>query len=107
MSRLNLLYLTLAVAACSGLVSAAEWTKTYTIGASPELRVDTNDGAVTVRVWDQNRIEARIITKGWDIGAGGVHITDHQTGDHVDVEARVPEFHFDVFNMHERSLRIE
>ncbi len=107
MSRLNLLYVTLALGAFSGIVSAAEWTKTYTIGASPELRVDTNDGAVTVRVWDENRIEARIITKGWEIGPGGVHVTDHQTGDHVDVEARVPEFHFDIFNMHERSLRIE
>ncbi len=107
MSRLNLLYLTLAAAAFSGIVSAAEWTKTYTIGATPDLRIDTNDGAVTVRVWDQNRIEARIITKGWDIGPGGVRVTDHQTGDHVDVEARVPEFHLNIFEGHERSLRIE
>jgi hypothetical protein len=107
MSRKNLFSITFAAAAFCGVMSAAEWNRTYTVSAAPELRIDTNDGAVTVRVWDEKRIEVRILTRGWNIGPGGVHIDEHQTGDRVDVQARLPEFHMDVFNMQERWLRIE
>jgi len=101
-------YLHLFAAATLGccLASAGQWTKTYIVAGKPDLRVETNDGAVTVTAWDQKRIEAVVITKGWNIGGNEVQIHEHQVGDHVDIVAKVPN-HVDFFNFEDRSLRIE
>src|SRR6202022_4557152 len=40
--------------------------------------------------WDQNKIEARVTAEGWKIGGGGVKVLDHQTGDSVELEVRLP-----------------
>ena len=107
MHRRTSLYLIAAATMACGLASAAQWTKTYNVAGKPELRVETNDGSVTIRTWDEKRIEAVVITNGWKIGAGEVEVHEHQDGDRVTVEARVPNGHFDFLNFEERSLRIE
>ena len=99
---LNRLALLALLAASLGL--ADEWSKTFPISATAELRVDTNDGAVTVRAWDMNRIDARVVTTGWKIGPGEVQVRDHQTGDRVELDVRLP---VRSWNIGSRTVRIE
>ena len=104
-TRSYLYPLAAATLAC-GLASAAQWTKSYTVTGRPSLRVETNDGSVTIHTWDEKRIEAVVITTGWRIGSGEVEVHERQTGDQVQLEARVPK-HVDFLNFESRSLHIE
>ena len=74
----------------SSLARADEWSKTFTITGKPELRVETSDANIQVDTWDKNTIEARVTTERWKIGEGGVKIYDHQAGDSVELEVRLP-----------------
>ena len=72
------------------LVRAEQWSKTFTITGRPDLRVETSDANIRADTWSQNTIEARVIAEGWKIGEGGVKVLDHQTGDAVELEVRLP-----------------
>src|SRR5580692_11343323 len=69
---------------------ADEWSKTYNLTGRPELRVETSDANIRVTTWDQNTIEAKVITTRYKIGEGGIRIEEHQTGDAVEIEVRYP-----------------
>lgn len=89
-------HLTLALCAIALLISAAhadDWSKTYDVGRTPQLRVDTSDANIRLDTWDQNRIEARVTTSGWKIGEGGIKIVERQVGDSVEIEVRFPNRH--------------
>lgn len=92
MSRI--LQLSLLTALLSTAVLADEWSKKFPISGRPELRVNTGDGSVRVRTWDRKEIEARVITVGYKIGPGDVRVVEHQTGDLVELELRVPHVSF-------------
>ncbi|HEX4595244.1 MAG TPA: DUF4097 family beta strand repeat-containing protein, partial [Bryobacteraceae bacterium] len=91
--------------AISGVASADDWSKTFQVSGRPELRVNVNDGSVTVRTWDRKEIEARVTTVHWRI-PGEVQVIDHQTGDHVDLEVRMPHHQF-MLNFGQRSVQVE
>lgn len=76
--------------AAAPLVQAEQWSKTFTLTGKPDLRVETSDANIRVDTWEQNTIEARVTTEGWKIGEGGVRLVDHQTGDSVELEVRLP-----------------
>jgi len=90
----------------SSVVLAGDWSKTFTVAGKPDLRVDSNDGAVNIRTWDRKEIEARVYTEGWKIAPGEVTISDHQTGDHVELEVRIPHHGFEI-TFGRRSVRVE
>ena len=69
---------------------AQDWSKTYTVGAKPSLRVDTNDAAIEVTRGSSNSISARVVTQGYKNGAADLHITEHQDGDKVDLTVHFP-----------------
>ena len=69
---------------------ADEWSKTYNLTGKPELRVETSDADIRVTTWDQNTIEAKVITSRYKIGEGGIRVDEHQTGDLVEIEVRYP-----------------
>jgi DUF4097 and DUF4098 domain-containing protein YvlB len=75
---------------------ADEWSKTYTIGGKPDLRVETSDANIRVTTWDQNTIEARVITERYKIGEDGIQIEEHQSGDSVEIEVRYPRHEFNI-----------
>jgi DUF4097 and DUF4098 domain-containing protein YvlB len=85
---------------------AEDWTKTYTITGQPDLRVDTSDADIHVSTWDQNTIEAKITTAHYKIGEGGIRITEHQTGDTVEIEVRYPHNHVMVMDWHNHRVDI-
>ena len=84
--------------------TADHWTRTYPVTGKPALRIDTDDGAVVVRAGNANIIEAHVTTTGWRIGNDEVRVTDHRTGDQVDIEVRIPK---QMWNLGQRSVRVE
>jgi len=102
---------TMILALCSValLLTAAQaddWSKTYDVSAMPQLRVDTSDAEIRLDTWDQNKIEARVTTERYKIGEGGVKIIEHQTGNAVEIEVRLPNHHFSV-DWGQRRVSIE
>jgi DUF4097 and DUF4098 domain-containing protein YvlB len=81
-----------------------EWTKSYTVGSQPEIRVETGDGGVTVRTWDQNRIDVRVTSKGWE--QDELRIIESQTGDAVSVQVKLPKMQFN-WGTSNRWVRVE
>ena len=73
---------------------ADEWNKTYAVSGVPELRVHIADGRVDVHAGSSSEIAAHVTTRGWKIGPSEVQIIEHQMGNMVDLEVRVPHEHF-------------
>jgi hypothetical protein len=80
--------------------SADEWSKTYNLTGKPDLRVETSDASIRVTTWDQNTIEAKVITRHYKIGEGGIQVEERQNGDSVEIEVRYPHHDFNVGFMH-------
>src|SRR5262245_29179980 len=96
-----------AVLANPGTARADEWHRTYNVSGKSTVHIETNDGAVRVSTWEGKQIEARVETTGWRIDDGEVRIIERQTGDRLDLEARVPNSHWNWNGYRNRSLRIE
>lgn len=76
--------------------SADEWSKTYNLSGKPNLRVETSDANIRVSTWDQNTIEAKVLTTRYKIGEDGIRIEEHQNGDSVEIEVRYPHHNFNI-----------
>ncbi len=95
----------LTVLAAAAPVQADEWNKHWSTGAKPELRIHAGDAAVVIQAGDGSGIDASVTTRGWSIGrSGGVQISEHQSGDAVDIDIRVPT---GFFNFGDKSIRLE
>ena len=95
---------TIAALAATTVARADEGTKKFTVSGKAELRVETSDGSVTLRSGEGKTIDARVTTTGWRIGPEEVRVIDRQLGDRVELEVRLPHFHW---NLGHRSVRIE
>jgi hypothetical protein len=86
---------------------ADDWSKTYTVGAKPSLRVDTNDCAIEITRGSGGTIAARIITE--DYKTSDLRISEHQDGDKVELTVHIPNqsgFHIGIHNNWHR-VRLE
>src|SRR5207302_5433813 len=70
--------------------AAEEWSKTYNVSANPELRIETTDANIRVNTWDQNTIEAKVITSRHQNVEVGIQVQEHQTSNSVETEVRYP-----------------
>jgi DUF4097 and DUF4098 domain-containing protein YvlB len=86
--------------------SAEEWKRDFTVGAHPQLRVQTNDARIEVHGASGNVISAHVIAEGWRIGPGELSVTAQQSGDSVFVQVKIPDRHFRL-NFSSRSVQIE
>jgi DUF4097 and DUF4098 domain-containing protein YvlB len=79
---------------------AEQWSHTYNISGKPDLRVETSDANIRVDTWNQNTIEATVISTRYKIGEGGLQIEQHQNGDTVEITVRYPHhgITFDIGN---------
>ena len=98
----TLLFVLLAV--CGSPSFADEWKKSFSVPGKADLRLEVDDGEAIVRTWDRNQIDVRITTEGWKIEPSEVRVTDHQAGDRVEIEVRVPRTHI---SFGRRSVRVE
>jgi len=92
------------VLAVASFARGDEWNKRFAVTGKAELRVVTSDGDVTLRGGEGKSIEARVTTTGWRIGPDEVRVIDYQTGDRVELEVRLPHYHW---NLGHRSVRID
>jgi DUF4097 and DUF4098 domain-containing protein YvlB len=95
MKRLSLVILAASVVADLP-AHADEWSKTYNVTGKPELRIETSDANIRVTTWDQNTVEAKVVTSRYKIGEGGIRVEEHQTGDSVEIDVRYPHHNFNV-----------
>lgn len=98
----------LALVMASAFPSSAEqWSKTYTISNTPDLRVETSDANIRVDTWDQKSIEATITSTHYKFGPGGLTVEEHQSGDTVDIKLRFPHgLHIMDFGNHRVDIAI-
>jgi DUF4097 and DUF4098 domain-containing protein YvlB len=87
-------------------LSAEEWKRDFTVGAHPQVRVQTNDARVEVRGVPGNVVSAKVITDGWHIGPGELSVTAQQSGDSISIQVKIPSRHIH-FNFSSRSVRVE
>ena len=94
--------------AVAPLARADQWSKTYTITGTPDLRVETSDANIHVDTWDQKTIEARVTSEHYKIGEHGLKIEEHQSGDSVELQVHFPhDVHIITFNMHNYRVEVE
>jgi hypothetical protein len=89
LKRVSLLILAVTVVAVLP-ARADEWSKTYNLTGKANLRIETSDANIRVTTWDQNTIEAKVITSRYKIGEGGIRVEERQSGDTVEIEVRYP-----------------
>lgn len=90
----------------TALAGSGDWSKDFKISGKAELRVEVDDGRVTLTGSDSKQIEARVIVTGWKMGPDGVQVYDRQNGDRVELDVRVARMNH-WFNVGERSVRVE
>lgn len=93
----------LLLAQCAG-AKADEWHKHWSVTGKPELHVSAGDAEVEVEAGSSNEIDATVTTRGWTIGDSGVRVIEHQNGNRVEIDVKVPETHFSWGN---KSLKVE
>lgn len=76
---------------------ADDWSKTYAVNGTANLRVQTDDGSVSISAGDQNSIYAHVTTTRYTIGSSGVTIEESQDGNNVSLHVRIPHFHWGFF----------
>jgi DUF4097 and DUF4098 domain-containing protein YvlB len=88
---------------------ADQWERTFKLTGKPELRIDTNDGAIEVASSSAAEIHVRVWTSGWRISSDEVRITrEAQEGNRVEVEVRVPRSRWSWgFSSIHRDVRVE
>ena len=94
MKRIALAILVLGLAALPAF--ADEWSKSYHLSGKPDLRIETSDANIRVTTWDQNTIEAKVVTTHYKIGEDGIRVAEHQNGDTVEIDVRFPHHGFTV-----------
>jgi hypothetical protein len=83
---------------------ADDWNKNYPVSGKPDVRVDVEDGNIDVIASGGSEVRATVTTRGWKIGPDQVRILEEQSGDHVQIEIKVPHHGF---NIGPHSLKLE
>ena len=105
MKRIGLITLVLATLAVVP-ATAEQWSKTYSISGTPDLRVETTDANIHVDTWDQKSIQATITSSHYKFGRGGLTVEEHQSGDMVDINLHFPH-DVQFFNFTSQRVDIE
>jgi DUF4097 and DUF4098 domain-containing protein YvlB len=106
MMRTSWRFLPAAAVLCMTPAFADEWSKSFVVSGKPDLHVTTGDGAVHLRAWDRKVIEVKVTTIGWKIGSSDVKVSDHQSGDRVDLDIHTPSFS-GLFSRHSVDVDIQ
>jgi hypothetical protein len=100
------LSLLIVILSLSMFASADEWNKSYQVGNSPTLHVETNDASIEVSRGVSNTIAVHIVADGYTVNSSGVRVTEHQDADHVELNVHVPNQWGIHFSMHQ-GVRVE
>ncbi len=103
MSTRLLSLLAIAGAICSPAL-ADDWNKQFTVVGKPEIVAEVQDGNIRITTGGTGQVQASVVTRGWRIGPDEVRVSEHQSGNRIEIEIRVPRRHF---NMGNRGVRLE
>jgi hypothetical protein len=95
-----------ALALLGTAAQADDWNRTYPVRGRATVSIRTNDGHVHVTEGAGKEVQVRIHTVGWHIG-GQVQVDGRQSGDRIDVEARVPNWHMGLTITFNETRRLE
>ena len=95
------------IAATALPTRADEWTKSYPISGRADLHVTTDDGDVIITSADQKQIDARVVTQGFKLSPGDVHVEETQSGDQVTLHVRMPHFNWGLWGAHSKWVHVE
>ena len=96
----------LATGLFAATVHADDYTKTYTVSNRANVRVETDDGSVTVTTGDTKEVEFRVEYQGYTLDKS-LHIDSSQHGDEVELVARIPHgFHISFGTMHRLHVEV-
>jgi Putative adhesin len=94
----------LSTAAFAGVVHAEDFNKSFVISNRAIVRVDTNDGSVSITTGDTKQVEFHVEYQGYELNKN-LTIESHQQGDEVELSARIPRWQFSLGTI--RRLHIE
>jgi hypothetical protein len=95
----------LATGLFAATVQADDYAKSFTVANRANVRVDTNDGSVSVTTGDTQQVEFRVEYQGYALNKS-LDIESSQHGDEVELTARISNtWHFSIGMM--RRLHIE
>lgn len=95
------------VMAHAAYARAEEWSKTYNISGTPDLRVETSDASIRIDTWDQKTIAATITSSHYKFGPGGLTVEERQSGDTVEINLHFPHgVHIMDFGNHRVDIAI-
>jgi Putative adhesin len=115
MHRAAVLLTALTAACLAAQAHAAEYTKAFPLSGRPTVRVNSNDGGVTVRTSDTNQVEFRVIYKSLTLDRN-LHIEATQQGDQLQLNVHedwqpvslgLRRLHIEVSMPKDGDLRIE
>ena len=98
------MFILAVVLAHSVAARAEQWSKTYNLSGTPDLRVETSDANIHVDTWDQKNIEATIVSSHYKFGPGGLNVEERQSGDTVEINLHFPH---NVVNFNFTSHRVD
>jgi len=95
----------LATGLFAAAVHADDYAKSFTVSNRASVRVDTNDGSVSVTTGDTKQVEFRVEYHGYVLNKS-LNIESNQQGDEIELTARIPnQWHFSIGTI--RRLHIE
>jgi DUF4097 and DUF4098 domain-containing protein YvlB len=97
----------LAAVALAPRASATDWpSKSFTVTGRANVRIDTNDGSVRVTTSDTKSVEFHVDYEGYELDKN-LHVEARQSGDQVELVARVVGHWGFSWGGHGRRLQIE
>lgn len=103
MHRSAAIIIVLTTACFAARAHAEEYTKSFALSGRPSVRVDSNDGGVSVRTSDTNQVEFRVIYRSLTLDRN-LHIEATQQGDQVQLNVHED---WQPVSLGSRRLRIE
>jgi DUF4097 and DUF4098 domain-containing protein YvlB len=94
----------LSTAALANMVHAGDYNQTFVVSNRANVRVDTNDGSVSVTTGDSKQVEFHVEYQGYELNKN-LSIESHQQGDVIELSARIPRWQFSLGTI--RRLHIE
>jgi DUF4097 and DUF4098 domain-containing protein YvlB len=96
----------LATAALAPRAAAEEVVKSYSVSGRAQVHVDTNDGSVKVVTSDTKQVEFHVQYEGYELDKD-LHVEAKQSGDTVELNARVAGHWGISWGHNSRNLHIE
>jgi len=103
MKTLGSILLLLAVAVSA---RANDWNKTYTVSGKPHVRIEGKDARIRLNVGQPGQVTVHL-SSPHDRIPEDVRVSEHQSGDSIDLQVSAPAKHLALFSVRTYSVEVE